>query len=180
MHDVSQHAVYWFVSAVLIVAAIIDGRQLRVPNWLTYPFALSGLVASLLPGGLGFWSSLGGLALGLALLLPLYAVGGMGAGDVKLLAGVGAWIGSTLIVYAFIATAIVGAVIAIERMITSGRLALHLQRMGQITREWITIRNPSTLAALAAERKPSMTLLPYAIPMAIGTIGFFASFGLLF
>ena len=44
-------AVIWLVSAVLVVAAVIDGRQLRVPNWLTFPFALGGLVFTAWYGG---------------------------------------------------------------------------------------------------------------------------------
>jgi prepilin peptidase CpaA len=180
MQLVHDHGVYWLVSAVLAVAAIIDGRELRVPNWLTFPFALAGLAASSLPGGLGPSSSLGGLALGLALLLPLYAVGGMGAGDVKLLAGVGAWVGPAIVFHAFVATVVVGAVMAAAMMVASGRLGLHVGRMARIAGEWFTIRNPAALAAIAAERKPTMTLLPYGIPMAIGTVGYFAAAGLLF
>ena len=72
-----------FVCLVLIVAAWIDGRQLRVPNWLTFPMVLTGIAYSTWVGG---WAGLGGSLLGtvvgLACLLPLYAVGGMGAGDV--------------------------------------------------------------------------------------------------
>ena len=44
-------AVFWLVSAVLVVAAVIDGRQLRVPNWLTFHFALGGLVFAAWSGG---------------------------------------------------------------------------------------------------------------------------------
>ena len=50
MTQLSQ-AVIWLVSAVLVVAAVIDGRQLRVPNWLTFPFALGGLVFAAWSGG---------------------------------------------------------------------------------------------------------------------------------
>ena len=88
-------AVVWLVSAVLVEAACIDGRQLRVPNWLTYHFMVVGLAFWVYFGGVaGLLWSLEGLAVGLVALLPLYAIGGMGAGDVKLLAGVGAWIGT--------------------------------------------------------------------------------------
>jgi prepilin peptidase CpaA len=173
------HAVYWLVAVVLVVAAVIDGRELRVPNWLTFPFALVGLAASLRPDGLGLVPALLGGLLGLALLLPLYAVGGMGAGDVKLLAGVGAWIGPALLWEAFVASAIAGAAMAVIMMLASGRLATHLGRMRSIAVEWLVIRNPVLLAEIAAARKPSMTLLPYGIPIALGTLVVFLRAGLL-
>ena len=80
--------VVWLVSFVLVEAALIDGRSLRVPNWLTYHFCLGGLLFAFLRGGSPFFlSSLAGAVVGLVSLLPLYAIGGMGAGDVKLMAG---------------------------------------------------------------------------------------------
>ena len=90
---IAEHWTVWLVTIVLIVAAVIDGFELKVPNWVTFPFILSGWVYSTLAFG---WEGLGwsllGTVVGLALLLPAYAIGGMGAGDVKLLAGVGAWV----------------------------------------------------------------------------------------
>ena len=82
------------VSAILILAAWIDGQELKVPNWITFPMVLSGLMYSTAAGGFdGFLAGLTGMCCGLICLLPLYAVGGMGAGDVKLMAGIGAWVG---------------------------------------------------------------------------------------
>ena len=65
--------------------------------------------------GLGW--SLVGTGVGLALLLPAYAIGGMGAGDVKLLAGVGAWVWGTVTFYAFCVSAVVGGVIALAMVL---------------------------------------------------------------
>ncbi len=83
----------WTVSIVLVVAAVIDGWKLKVPNWITFPMILTGWIYSFASGG---WSGLGWSLLatffGLALLYGIYMVGGMGAGDVKLLAGIGAWV----------------------------------------------------------------------------------------
>lgn len=172
--------VAWIVTTLLIEAAVIDGIQLRVPNWLTYHFALAGVaLAWWLGGSAALLWSLRGLAVGLGLLLPLYAIGGMGAGDVKLLAGVGAWIGAAMTVRAFAVSAIVGGLIALAMMLRSGDLGGYLYRAVAIAREIVEVRNPARLAALAAERKPRMTLLPYGIPLAIGTIGTLAWSGLL-
>ena len=114
----------------------------------------------------------------LALLLPAYAIGGMGAGDVKLLAGVGAWMHGTHVFYAFCLSAVFGAVIAVGMVLVRRAFHKHLAQFWMIAGEIATIRNPEELSAIAAERKASMLLLPYAIPIAIGSIAYFAFAGL--
>jgi prepilin peptidase CpaA len=103
----------------------------------------------------------------------------MGAGDVKLLAGVGAWVGPMLVCNAFVVSVCVGALMALVMMVASGRFAEHAARMRLIAFEWLTIRDPAALAEIAGQRKPRMTLLPYGIPIAIGSIGYFAAAGLM-
>jgi prepilin peptidase CpaA len=127
--------------------------------------------------GLGW--SLCGTLIGLALLLPAYAIGGMGAGDVKLLAGVGAWLHGETTFYAFCISAIVGGVMAVAMAVRRRALAKHAAQAQMILNEIMVIRNPATLSQIAAERKPSMLLLPYGIPIAIGAILYFAWAGLL-
>src|SRR5262245_28918636 len=106
--------VIWLVSFALVEAAVIDGWKLRVPNWLTYHLLVGGLAfATWYAGVPGLVWSLEGAALGLAVLLPLYMIGGMGAGDVKLYAGVGAWVGPAMILQAFVVSAVVGGVMAL-------------------------------------------------------------------
>jgi prepilin peptidase CpaA len=163
--------VAYLVSFVLIEAAYIDGRSLRVPNWLTFHFLLGGWIFAYWNGGgaLLLWSMTGAL-IGLMSLLPLYAIGGMGAGDVKLMAGVGAWIGPTLTMWAFLSSAIVGGLMGFAMMICSGELSRHLVLMHAIGREVLAIRDPAILSEVAARRKPTMLLLPYGIPIAVGTI----------
>lgn len=179
MPQVPQEVI-WLVTVVLIEAAVIDGLKLRVPNWLTAHFVAGGLAYwAWQAGSGGFLGSLEGAALGLALLLPLYAIGGMGAGDVKLLAGVGAWVGPALVLQSFVATAIVGGLMALVMVVRSGRLARHVAMFQVIGNEILAVRSPTKLSQLAAERKPSMLLLPYGIPMAVGTILWFAWSGLL-
>src|SRR5215211_4950600 len=173
----------WFVTVTLVVAAVIDGLKLKVPNWITFPMIISGWIysATLSPyaGWEGLMFSLVGTAVGLALLLPAYAIGGMGAGDVKLLAGVGAWVWGTNTFYAFCASAVIGGVIAVGMVLISRTWQKHQAQFWMILNEVTTIRDPETLANIAAERKPSMMLLPYGIPIAIGTIAYFAWTGML-
>ena len=176
----TQHGVFWFVSIILVVAAVIDGKQLRVPNWLTYPMIISGWIYSgIFLGWEGLGWSLLGTVIGLALLLPAYAIGGMGAGDVKLLAGVGAWVYGTHTFYAFCASAVIGAVLAVGMVLSRKAWHKHKEQFLLILNEVMTIRNPTQLSEIAAERKPSMLLLPYGIPIAIGTICYFGWMGML-
>src|ERR671936_1123230 len=129
MHFILGHWPLWFVCLAMVAAAVIDGWKLKVPNWLTFPLVLSGwalglchncgLLGSAGEGGLG--ASLATTALGFALLLPVYAIGGMGAGDVKMQMGFGAWVGAfyglwaglAVVFYAFCVAAVVGGVLAL-------------------------------------------------------------------
>jgi prepilin peptidase CpaA len=173
----------WVVTITLIVAAVIDGLKLKVPNWITFPMIVSGWIysAAFSPyaGWEGLLFSLIGTAVGLVLLLPAYAIGGMGAGDVKLLAGVGAWVWGTVTLYAFAVSALVGGVLAIAMVLVGRGWSKHQNQFWVICNEILTVRNPDKLSTIAAERKPSMMLLPYGIPIAIGTIAYFAFAGML-
>lgn len=176
----AEHWHVWFVTVTLVVAAVIDGWKLKVPNLITFPMIASGWIYSLaFFGWEGLGYSLVGTVVGLALLMPAYAIGGMGAGDVKLLAGVGAWVWGTVTFYAFCVSAVIGAVIAVGMVLYQKAWAKHRDQFWMILGEIAVIRNPEQLATIAAERKSSMLLLPYGIPIAIGTILYFAWTGML-
>jgi len=177
---------FWFVTLFVIVAAWVDGKQLRVPNKLTYPMIVAGWIYSMISYGItgegwmtGLGWSLAGTAVGLATLLPAYSIGGMGAGDVKMMAGIGAWVHCAITFYAFCFTAIVGAVLAVGMVIWAGKGRQHWNQFFFIANEIMTVRDPESLATIAAGRKSSMMLLPYGIPIAIGTILYFVWAGLL-
>ena len=176
----AEHWPVWLVTILRVVAAGIDACQLKVPNWLTFPMILSGWIYS----GVAFgWEGLGwslvGTAIGLGLLLPAYAIGGMGAGDVKLMAGIGAWVWGSVTFYAFCVSAVVGAVLAVLMVLYQRAWQKHRAQFLLILGEIMTIRDPNQLSAIAAERKSTMMLLPYGIPIAIGTIAYFAWEGML-
>ncbi|MBA3315058.1 MAG: A24 family peptidase [Planctomycetota bacterium] len=171
----------WLVATLLVWAAWIDGRELRVPNWLTFPMVLAGLMYNFAAGGFGgLGFALLGMVVGLLCLMPLYAVGGMGAGDVKLMAGLGAWLGWQVTAYSFVATVVVGAVMAVAMVVYRRAAVKHYANALMILREWLTIRDPRALSQIAAARKPTMLLLPYGIPICIGSIGYFMYAGLMY
>ncbi len=167
----------WHVKLVcvtLIIAAYIDGRQLRVPNWITFPMVLTGLAYNASGGGWdGFNMALAGMAVGLLCLLPLYSVGGMGAGDVKLMAGMGAWMGASITFSAFCVSAVVGAIMAVWMVWRRGDFLHHYANFLTILSEFAHIKDPRQLSQIAAERKPRMLLLPYGIPICVGSIAYF-------
>ena len=176
-----------FVCFAMTVAAVIDGWKLKVPNWLTFPFVLSGLAYHFITHGTGgLVASLLGCGFGLGLLLIPYIIGGMGAGDVKLFAGVGAWMGASVTFGAFLISTVVGGVLAVAMVGYRGLRARdwgvvfkHLDRFKMVATEIVTTPNPNHLAELAAARKPTAMLLPYGIPLAIGTVAYFFYVGLL-
>src|SRR5437763_799799 len=127
-------------------AAIIDWWKFKVPNKLTFPLILSGWLLGLAntfglgagDGGIG--SALGGTLLGFALLIPVYAIGGMGAGDVKMTMGFGSWIGafygintgSSVIFWAFVSGVLVGGVIGLAMILARGQFRQNAQHLREI------------------------------------------------
>ena len=103
-----------FLSGVLIVSAVIDVRIQKIPNLITYPTMLIALSHHWFVMGLdGLLFSLGGLVVGIGLFLLPYLMGGMGAGDAKLMGAVGGVTGAKGALIAFVLTAIVGGVYAL-------------------------------------------------------------------
>jgi prepilin peptidase CpaA len=197
MHFILNHWPLWFVCLAMIVAAVIDGWKLKVPNWLTFPLVLSGwalglchncgLLGSTGAGGLG--ASLATTALGFALLFPVYAIGGMGAGDVKMQMGFGAWIGSfyglsatagpeghpgslEILFWAFCLAVVIGGVLALGMILVRGQFWKNLQNTRTILNDLFTSSGIGDVAGKAARRKSRMHLLPYGIPLCIGFVSY--------
>jgi prepilin peptidase CpaA len=102
------------VLGVVATAAVIDVRTRRIPNLLTFGSAAAALAYHLWTGGLhGLAQSAGGWAVGIALFLPMFLLRGRGAGDVKLLGAVGAWLGPMGAVYAGFYSVLAGGVLAL-------------------------------------------------------------------
>ncbi len=132
--DLDRHWTPWcVVLAVTLVAAAWDLRTRRIPNWLTGGCLLAGLIyASVQAGPRGAADSLAGAAVGLLPFLWLYAFAGGGAGDAKLMAAVGAWVGliGGMVVLAMVLMA--GGALAIVH-------ALALRRSSQVLANFYVI-----------------------------------------
>ena len=119
--------------AGLIAATVVDIRTRRIPNAITAAMAGLGFAMALTRvSGISPGAAVLGFVLGLLLMLPGHALGATGAGDVKLMAAVGAIVGPALVVTAFLATAIAGGVLAVAVAIQRGRLGTTLAHTGKL------------------------------------------------
>ena len=113
--------------AVASVAAVCDVRWRRIPNWLTLSAFVGGLVVQVLrSGAAGVLVALAGAGLGLCVFLPFYVIHAIGAGDVKLLAAVGALVGPQTLVSVAIYAALVGGAISVYILARRGRLQFSM------------------------------------------------------
>ena len=161
-----------------IVAAFTDVWKFKVYNILTIPLLVSGLLYNGVVGGwMGLANSILGLSFGFVILLLFYLIGGMGAGDVKLMAAIGAWLGMPLIFYVFIASAIAGGIYAILLMIfTSGvqdmmtNMYIMLHRMKIFSRHLIPDTRIETEVKRGDRRR---RLIPFAMVVSFGVLATF-------
>jgi prepilin peptidase CpaA len=107
-----------------LIAMVVDIRTRRIPNVLTASMAGLGVgLAAAGISGISLGASIFGFVLGLALMMPGHVLGATGAGDVKLMAAVGAIVGPGLVVSAFLCTAIAGGLLAVAVAVRRRRLA---------------------------------------------------------
>jgi prepilin peptidase CpaA len=161
---------WWPTLAVVGVATLTDLRSRRIPNWLVLPFLVAGVaVSALLHGWHGVWLSLAGMALAFGTFGVLFLMGGMGAGDVKLCAAIGAWIGPSQLVIALVITGLAGGVMALGWAVWGGFLKDLFAGTGNLVFGWRKHPTPGDPQLQLSRR------LPYAPAIAIGTvISFFA------
>lgn len=159
----------WPTLAVVIVATVTDLRSRRIPNWLVVPFLLAGLLMSAITHG---WSGLGQSLLGVLaafLTMGIFCyLGGLGMGDLKLCAAIGAWVGPTQLFVALIMTSIAGGIMALCWMIAGGFMTETLGRMGSLLKGFAN--NGLKPHATIVLSNPAGRKMPYAPAIAIGTI----------
>ncbi|MDO9366483.1 MAG: A24 family peptidase [Methylotenera sp.] len=167
---------------LLLMAAREDVRSHRIPNKLVLIGVLTGVVLNGLlpvgtgfnnavPGGLGWLAALKGLGVGMAVLLPIYWLRAMGAGDVKLMAMVGAFLGSAGVLGAVLATFIAGGVMALAVVLWSRQLADLLQNVKLILLGGF-VKMSAGQAPLMNDLPVSVGKLPYAVAITVGTLGY--------
>lgn len=158
-----------FLGCLLMGAAIIDLRFERIPNLLTYPAVMAALAYHAVTNGLdGLLFSAGGLVLGIGILFLPYLMGGMGAGDAKLMGAVGAVLGPKGLFIAFLFTAIIGGIYAMTLLLAKPEhLKRLIKRWGTMLKTFVRIGQSAYIPPAKNQKKPRLC---YGVAIAVGTM----------
>ncbi|MEW6751085.1 MAG: prepilin peptidase [Candidatus Latescibacterota bacterium] len=156
---------------LLLCCSLTDLRSRRIPNLLTVPSAAAGVVfGGLAAGSAGLWQSTLGLLLAGAVFLVPYGAGGMGAGDVKLMAAVGALVGFPHVVQVLLYTGLCGGLLALSVVVRRGQLGQAMRNLGWgllLVALRVGPRGPGSAAGLQPAGH-----VPYATAIAAGTVAY--------
>lgn len=164
----------WVIASLVVMAAAVsDLRTFRIPNTLTLPALLAGLVYHGVGGGWAdLQSSLAAVFFGGGLLLMLHALGVMGAGDVKLMAAIGAWLGLPFTYDLFVITALATGLCSVVMVIVQRRLGLATANTLRLLlwlltfgRHHTAVERVEVVVKLEDRRR---RLIPFAVMMTIG------------
>jgi len=155
--------------AIASVGAVKDVRGRRIPNWLTYSGLLAALVVrEAFAGWPGLKGGLLGMLLAGGIFYLLFLLGGMGGGDVKLVAAVGAWAGTVQAESVLVVAALAGGILA------AGYVVMHRQVRETLLNTLELFRHHATAGfqphPVLNVQQPGTMRLPYGLAIAIGTL----------
>ena len=155
--------------SIAAIACVVDLRARRIPNLLTFGGAAVALAYRLATGGVsGAADGLEGWLVGVALLVVPYALGGMGAGDVKLLAALGAWLGPAETLWLGIYTNVAAGIMALAVAFAHGYVRQAWNNVWLLLAHWRVVGlRPLPEITLAGSRGPR---LAYAAPILVGMV----------
>ncbi|MGH8784430.1 MAG: A24 family peptidase [Cupriavidus necator] len=153
---------------IVLTAAAIDLDRRRIPNWLTFGAWIVALPLQVAIHGVaaGSLAWLCGWLAGLALFLPFYLLRGMAAGDVKLLAAVGAWLGVSMVLKVALATCVIGGVWALALLLVTRQTLVTLSRVGDM----LSVAAQRRARPEHPEGAVSAGSIPYGVAIAAGTL----------
>ena len=177
-----QRASLSMLSLIMLFALVFDLRERRIPNQIVGLALASGLLFNFMgpltasgnaglftptPGALGILDALLGAMAGLALFLPLYLVRATGAGDVKLMAGIGSFAGAGAAVNIALFILLAGGVLALVRMLWAGNSRRVISNVSMALGQMLPgSAGTFNIAAHSADR------MPYAVAMAAGLLAY--------
>lgn len=152
---------------VSALACVSDLRTRRIPNVLTFGATAAALITFGVTDGLaGIGGAAAGWAVGMALFLPLFLLRGLGGGDVKLLAALGAWVGPGPAVWLALWSAIAGGVLAVAVALAHGYGRRAFGNVWGLLTYWRVMGvRPHPALTLETSTAPR---LPYSLPIAAG------------
>lgn len=164
-----MNAVHLIGVCIAAVACCIDVRQQRIPNWLTFGAAAAGIIFhTVVGGGPGFAGALLGWATGAAIFFLPFALGGLGAGDVKLIAALGAWFAWPDALWLGLFTGIAGGVVAVVVALARGYLGCAIANVRLLLMHW-RVSGLRALPGLTIHH-PDAPKLAYGVSIFAGTV----------
>ena len=179
--------IQWLITVALLLGLLFfsvrsDLKERKILNKVTVPFAAAGLVLNTafnLPAGL--LTGLLGLTVGLLIFLAPYLMHGMGAGDLKLMAAIGALTNWQFVLYVALITALTGGVIALIYKVSQGQLGKLFKNLGKMIVYgvlWVLSGIlPYSKIALQRDRfkvvtsKDKSDYIPYSVAIGLGVLG---------
>lgn len=166
------------IIALSLTTMVTDSRWRRIPNWLTFPAMGLGLFINALEGGWdGLWRGIGGLFLALSFTIPLFALGFVKAGDVKLIAafgsikGIGAPPTQSFALWAFLYGALVGGLWALATLVQARSLGVAWARMRGMLTSFVVGGTPRMPAVSEGNEENDLRQpMPYGVALSLGAL----------
>jgi prepilin peptidase CpaA len=167
-----QQAIWIVAIGVTLVAAWVDFRTRRIPNWLTVPAFFAGLaLRTFASGWSGAKASLEGAGLALVLLLPLVLMRALGAGDWKLMGAVGAFLGPVMFLFVLLGSFLVSGLMAIVEMMRTQRVKETFRNLSVLVQGFFSFglrANPEI-----SLDNPALLKIPFGVAASISTVACF-------
>jgi prepilin peptidase CpaA len=174
VHPIASQLIWAFTVALTLCAGWLDGWTHRIPNWLTVTGLVAGVALNSAVAGLkGTATALEGAGIGLLILVPVVYLRALGAGDLKLVAAVGAFVGPTLLWLVLLASVLVAGAMAIILVIRAKRVRETLRNLGCLIMSFFTfgIRSYPDVSL----DNPRLLKLPFGVAVAVGTLTCFVA-----
>src|SRR6266567_1123402 len=159
----------WILAAIFaLTAGVTDARWRRIPNWLTYPAILVGIILhSIAEGWHGTRLSFLGTGLGLGLLLPFVLVRSLGGGDWKLVGGLGAFFGPARLMEVLVWAVLINGIMAVCLIIWKRRVGQTLRNLGHMTAAFFSLHLPGSELTI---ENPNAAKVPFGVAAAIAVL----------
>jgi len=163
-----KQGVFLLPALFATIAGISDWRSRRIPNWLTVPGLLVGIVVnSAVRGWPGARDSLLGAGLGLLVLLPFVLIRSLGAGDWKLVGALGAFLGPQRLIAVLFVTVLIAGIMALLLIVWKGRVRQTLRNIPHLLAALFSFHLPGPEFSL---ENPDALKVPFGVAVAIAVI----------